>query len=71
MSMRKEHVKRLLDAYTTQRAENLAGRRDGPEARQAAARFESARRNASPAEFDEFIDQSIDHVLGTGWRKRK
>ena len=68
MSTRDAQVKRLLDAYKAQRSEALAGRADSPAARQAMARFESARRNASRAEFDEFTDQSLDDVLGPGWR---
>jgi hypothetical protein len=68
MSKREAQVQRLLDAYQAQRAESLAGRRDGPESRQASARFGAARRNASGEEFAEFTDRSLDHVLGPGWR---
>lgn len=67
--IREAQVRRMLDAYRAQRAEILAGHRDGPEHRQATARLAAARRNASREEVDEFIEQSLDHVLGPRcWR---
>jgi hypothetical protein len=68
MSKRDTQVKRLLDAHKERDAEGRKGRPQSPAARQADARMESIRGASTREEYDEFIDQSLDHTLGTGWR---
>lgn len=69
MAKREAHVQRLLGAYMTQREEGSAGRHDSSEYQQAESRFDSARRNASGEEWDDFIERSLNHVLGPDWEQ--
>ena len=71
MAGRRAQVDRLLDAERDLRSGARAAQAGQEQSRQAGARLQAARRNATREEWDAFIDESLDDALGPGWRNSR
>lgn len=67
---RKDHVEKMSERYQDLRSAARVSGTGSRAHRQAEATFGASQRNASPEEFNEFIEQSLRDVLGDDWQNK-